>query len=444
MPRGKESLVLDAIWRTQLVASFALDGTILDANQLFLDTMGYSLEELKGKHHSIFVPSDYASTPEYREFWRNLSSGTHKVAELRRLGMGGKEVWLQATYSPILDDRGDPISVIKFATNVTEQKQRIVDYASQIEAIRRSQCVVTFSMEGIVLDANDVFLEVMGYTLDEVRGKHHSMFVSAEYAASREYALFWEHLSRSEFQAAEFKRIGKGGKEVWLQATYSPILGGDGKPWKVVKVRRVLASFGTHVLQFASDVTEQKRRLAEVERQKALFLANMSHGTYLTSQPTCQHAFCAVQAICAYPLTHFLSEIRTPMNGIFGMLSLLKDTALDRAGRSYVDTCMRSAESLLAVLNDILLYSKADAGAIQLENLPFNLNDIVEDVLYIVSSSVTTVQDIGTEYRFGQLWLRSLIPRIDVTYFIKLDVPMFLVGDGSRLRQMCVVPSVGD
>lgn len=365
---------IDAIRRSHGVGVFALDGTILDVNSILLNALGYSLEEVKGKHHRMFLTPEDAKSQAYFLFWDRLSRGEFQTAEFKRIGKGGREVWLQATYTPIMDSSGKVYKVVKIATEVTEQKLRAADYRGQLEAIQRSHAVATFSMDGFVIDANQIFLQSMGYTLAEVQGKHHRIFVSKEDANSQEYLKFWESLNRGEFHSAEFKRVGNGGREVWLQAVYSPILDMNGKPYKVVKM--------------AMDVTEQKRRVAEADRGKSMFLANMSH------------------------------EIRTPMNGIFGMLSLLKDTTLDKTGRSYVDTCMRSAESLLAVLNDILLFSKANAGAIELEQIPFNLNNTIEDVLHIVASSVTPAQDV------------------DVTYFVKPDVPMFLIGDESRLRQV--------
>lgn len=366
---GDES-VEDNTSRSHLVATFAPDGTVLEANDTFLRVLGYSLEEVRGKHHSIFVPPESVTGREYVEFWERLKRGEFQAAEFKCICKSGKEVWLWATYTPMADNK-----VVKVATDVTHQKLRTAELEAQSTAVRLSQAVVTFAMDGTILDANAIFLHMMGYTLDELKGKHHRLLVASKYAGSREYVDFWERLRRGEFLAVECLRIGKSGKEVWWQATYTPVLDLNGRPFKVVK--------------FASDLTEQRRRYTELNRQKSLFLANMSH------------------------------EIRTPMNGIFGMLSLLRDTQLDSAtGQSYVDTCMRSAESLLAVLNDILLFSKADAGAIQLERVPFNLNSVVEDVLHIVSSDVTCSQ------------------QVDVTYFIKPDVPLFLLGDGSRLRQV--------
>lgn len=366
---------VDAVRQSQAVVSISLlDGTVLEANEIFLRTMGYALEEIQGKHHRLFFTNNFLSSEAYTTFWASLVRGETQTSEMKHLGKSGKEIWLQSHSVPVLGANVKPYKVLLFATDVTAQKLRCADFCGQIEAIRRSQAVITFSMDGLILDANDNYLQIMGYTLEEVKGKHHSLFVTKEYAESQDYAIFWQRLNQAEYQVAEFKRLAKNGKEVWLQATYTPILDLNGKPWKIVK--------------FATDITEQKLRLAEVDRQKSIFIANMSH------------------------------EIRTPMNGIFGMLDLLKDTALDGLGRSYVDSCTRAAESLLTVLNDILLYSKADAGAIQLESLPFNLNDIIEDVLFIVSSSITEVQDI------------------DLTYFMKLDVPVFLLGDAARLRQI--------
>jgi PAS domain S-box-containing protein len=152
--------------------------------------------------------------------------------------------------------------------------------ASALSAVACSHAVASFAMDGTVLEANPVFLKTMGYTLAEVQGKHHRLFVTSEYAASREYDMFWEQLGRGEFQAAEFKRVGKGGKEVWLLATYSPILDASGKPYKVIK--------------FATDLTEQKRRYTAVEREKSVYLANqcrMRSGHRSTASLACCRCF---------------------------------------------------------------------------------------------------------------------------------------------------------
>ncbi|TGL99621.1 methyl-accepting chemotaxis protein [Leptospira jelokensis] len=241
-----------AVDRSQAMIEFKMDGTILTANENFLTLMGYSLAEIKGQHHRMFVESKEANSEEYRQFWVSLNRGEFQTAEYKRIGKNGKEVWLQATYTPILDANGVPIKVMKFATDITENKKQIREFVGQIEAINKAQATIEFHLDGTIISANDIFLSTMGYSLSEIEGKHHRMFVEPNYVNSEEYKQFWTSLGRGEFQTAEYKRIGKGGKEVWLQATYNPILDLNGKPYKVIK--------------FASDITEQKKLAIETSR----------------------------------------------------------------------------------------------------------------------------------------------------------------------------------
>ncbi|TGL55203.1 PAS domain S-box protein [Leptospira kemamanensis] len=241
-----------AVDRSQAMIEFKMDGTILTANENFLTLMGYQLTEIKGQHHRMFVETKEVNTDAYRQFWASLNRGEFQTAEYKRIGKNGKEVWLQATYTPILDANGVPMKVIKFATDITENKKQIREFVGQIEAINKAQATIEFQLDGTILTANDIFLNTMGYTLSEVEGKHHRMFVESNYVNSEEYKQFWISLGRGEFQTAEYKRIGKGGKEVWLQATYNPILDLNGKPYKVIK--------------FASDITDQKKLAIETTR----------------------------------------------------------------------------------------------------------------------------------------------------------------------------------
>jgi methyl-accepting chemotaxis protein len=252
-----EALVA-AINRSQAVIEFRLDGTIITANQNFLQVLGYQLDEIKGRHHSMFVDDVYARGGEYREFWTRLSRGEFHAGEFKRVGKGGKEIWIQASYNPIFDLQGRPLKVVKFATDVTAQKLVAADYAGQIAAIGKSQAVIEFQMDGTILNANDNFLKTLGYSLDEVKGRHHTMFVDDVYARSGEYRDFWARLNRGEYQAAEYKRIGKGGREVWIQASYNPILDLNGKPFKVVK--------------YATDITPQKVAAVELDHKVKLTL----------------------------------------------------------------------------------------------------------------------------------------------------------------------------
>jgi methyl-accepting chemotaxis protein len=232
---AQASGMLEAIDKVQAVIEFSTDGIVLTANDNFLNAMGYTLDEIKGQHHSMFVEPAYKKSEEYRLFWEKLGRGEFDAGEYKRLGKGGKEIWIQASYNPILDAKGRPVKVVKFATDVTQQKLRNADYKAQLAAIGKAQAVIEFTTDGKIINANDNFLNAMGYSLDEIKGQHHSMFVEPAHKQSAEYRLFWEKLGRGEYDAGQYKRVGKGGKEIWIQASYNPIMDLNGKPFKVVK-----------------------------------------------------------------------------------------------------------------------------------------------------------------------------------------------------------------
>lgn len=272
--------IVSALNKSQAVIHFALDGSILWANNNFLNALGYSLDEIKGKHHRLFVEAEYERSAEYKLFWEDLRRGEYQAAEYKRIGKGGKEVWIQASYNPILDKKGQPFKVVKFATDITAEKLRNADLEGQISAIGKSQAVIHFGLDGTILWANENFLSTLGYGLDDIKGKHHRMFVDAEYERSSEYKTFWETLRRGEYQSAEYKRIGKGGKEVWIQASYNPIFDTSGKPFKVVK--------------FATDITRQVYKRIESERVGSLVDSGLSQ--ILGSVQTATHTTNIVSA----------------------------------------------------------------------------------------------------------------------------------------------------
>ena len=226
---------LDALDGVQAVIEFDLNGNILHANGNFCSAVGYRPEEIIGQHHSMFVDAAEAASPEYKTFWQKLKQGEYQSGEFKRFGKAGKEIWILASYTPVRDKTGAPYKVVKFASDITEEKNRSSYVAGQIDAISRSQAVIEFDLKGNILNANDNFCKTMGYSLDQIKGKHHSMFASADYARSREYAEFWETLARGEFSTGEYERIAAGGRKVLLQASYNPIFDLDGKPYKVIK-----------------------------------------------------------------------------------------------------------------------------------------------------------------------------------------------------------------
>jgi methyl-accepting chemotaxis protein len=226
---------IGAIGRAQAVIEFDMDGTVREVNDNFVRAMGYARAEVVGKHHSMLVEPAYAASSEYRNFWSKLNRGEGDVGTYKRVAKGGREVWLQASYNALPDASGRPFKVVEYASDVTEQMSRNADFEGQLAAIGRSQVVIEFNMDGTVRKVNENFARVMGYTQGDVLGKHHSMFADAAFAASAEYRDLWARLNRGESESGSFRRVAKGGREVWIQASYNPIPDANGKPFKVVK-----------------------------------------------------------------------------------------------------------------------------------------------------------------------------------------------------------------
>ncbi len=242
----EDKAIITALHASQAVIEFTPDGRILTANNNFLTTVGYGLNEIQGQHHSLFCDPDYVKSAEYRDFWQGLGRGDFVSSTFKRFGKGGKVIWLQATYNPVRDASGRVSKVVKFASDITDNKMRELDFLGKVNAISRAQAVIEFTPQAVVLNANQNFLDAIGYTLEEIRGQHHHMFCDKVQAGSPEYAEFWASLRRGEFKSAEYRRVGKGGKELYIQATYNPVFDDTGEVVKVVK--------------FAIDITNAVKR----------------------------------------------------------------------------------------------------------------------------------------------------------------------------------------
>ncbi len=262
--QGRGAGQLAAINRSQAVIEFDLAGKVLEANENFLATLGYSLAEIKGRHHSMFVSPEERDSAAYKQFWVDLARGEFSTGQYLRVAKSGREVWIQASYNPILGRGGKPVGVIKFATDITEQKNRLADLEGQQAAISKAQAVIEFDLTGKVLHANENFLAVMGYSLVEVVGAHHRLFVDPAERESAAYQQFWQRLGRGEYEAAQYRRIAKGGREVWIQASYNPIMDAKGKAYKVVKFATdITASFKGRQLEQAVRETGEVIGLAK-------------------------------------------------------------------------------------------------------------------------------------------------------------------------------------
>lgn len=241
--------ILQALDASQARVEFDLSGIILDANSNFCAALGYALVEIKGKHHRIFVDPEEAAAPAYQAFWDDLARGKYSSGKYKRLTKAGAEIWIEATYNPVLHGK-KPIKVVKFASDITETMRRALDDSRKLAAVSRSQAIIEFAPDGTILAANENFCKTVGYELSEIVSKHHRIFCDQQYAATAEYSRFWQALAAGTFSAGEYVRYGKGGREVWIQAAYNPILDDKGRVYKVVK--------------FATDVSERMSALSQL------------------------------------------------------------------------------------------------------------------------------------------------------------------------------------
>ena len=247
-----EKILSEVINRNYAVIYFKPDGTIIKANEFFLKTMGYSLEEVVGKHHSMFCEEKFTKTQEYKDGWNDLRAGKTLTAEFQRVKKDKSLIFLRASYMPVIEN-GKVLEVIKLAQDITKNRLKNLFFIGQVKAINKSNAVIEFDMNGNILNANDNFLNTLGYKKEDIVGKHHSIFCEESYKNSNEYKEFWKKLNRGEFDSGEYLRIAKNGNHVWIQASYNPILDMNGKAFRVVK--------------YATDITNKKNTMFEVEKE---------------------------------------------------------------------------------------------------------------------------------------------------------------------------------
>jgi PAS domain S-box len=260
--RGK----LAALDKVQAIIEFTPDGHVVHANSLFLQTMGYQLHEIVGHHHRQFVDPAEAGSTAYAEFWARLRDGQADSGMYRRLHKHGGEVWLQSSYNPIVDAFGRVTGVVKYATDVTDRRRSEADMGGRLQAIDRAQAVIEFALDGTILDANANFLAAMDYTLEEIQGRHHRMFVDPAEASSGSYHDFWAGLREGRHDGGLYRRFGRGGRIVWIQATYNPILDAQGRPVRVIK--------------YATDITAQTMAAQTLQRE----VVSLSHAVLDNAQ----------------------------------------------------------------------------------------------------------------------------------------------------------------
>lgn len=231
----EQNSYIDAIKNCNAVIEFTPDGIIVDVNSLFLDVVGYRREDVVGRHHSMFCDTHYVQSAEYRKFWDELRRGQSQSGEFTRFTRSGERIWLQANYFPVIQD-GETARVVKFASDVTERAFKRNEDAAVFEALDRSLAVIEFTPAGHILRANDNFLKTTGYSLADIEGQHHRMFCHDTFY--KENPNFWDELARGQFKSGQFQRKHRNGQDIWLEATYNPVIDIEGKVVKVIKLAR--------------------------------------------------------------------------------------------------------------------------------------------------------------------------------------------------------------
>ena len=356
---GRSRGLLAAIDRSLALIEFDTKGNVISANENFCRTLGYSLEEIKGRHHSLFVDPAWRDSQDYRSFWDRLGAGQFDAGQYKRIGKGGREVWIQASYNPVLDGEGRPVRVVKLATDITAEKLRAADHEGQMAAIGKSQAVIEFDLKGNVLSANDNFCRTLGYALEEIKGRHHSLFVEPAYRDSMEYRHFWERLSGGQYDAGQYRRVGKAGREVWIQASYNPIFDASGKPFKVVKYAADITERTIAAREFESELQKVVGTACEgrfdlrfsTEKKTGFFLdvAQRTNQLLETIDLSLRDMKQSLEAMSAGDLTQ---DLERPLPGLFDELKQAVNETLDRL-RGVINDVRGNADNLASAATQI-------------------------------------------------------------------------------------------
>ena len=401
---------IEAIGKSQLVIEFDLDGTILSANENFLKAVGYSLDEIQGKHHRIFADPVYAESDAYREFWQKLGRGEFFTGEFQRFGKGNKEIWIQASYNPIKDLSGRPFKVVKYASDVTDQKFKNANFEGQIGAISKSQAVIEFELDGTIITANDNFLNAMEYRLDEVQGRHHRIFVDPEEARSPEYAAFWQRLGEGHFDSSAYKRLKKSGREIWIQATYNPIFDMNGKPFKVVK--------------YANDVTNVIRT-AETAESTALNVQNVA-------------ASIEEMSVSANQITQNMKSSSESAEDI------LKATNDSKEKTEQLVETMQKMESISVLINNIagkinLLALNATIQAARAGEAGKGFAVVASEVKNLAKQTSEAIEKINSEIEYVQATSQSVVQSVDAIQGFATSVSEKVAGTANAVTEQSLV-----
>ncbi|MDV3442943.1 PAS domain-containing methyl-accepting chemotaxis protein [Pseudomonas otitidis] len=377
-PVSLGELELRAIRNAMAMIEFSPDGTILDANAAFLGVVDYKLDNVLGRNHSLFCTPELVRSPAYEEFWRRLRAGEHFSDRFMRLTRSGRQVWLEATYMPVLDEAGQTIRILKVATDITRQLEAEHVHESYVNAINHAMAAIEFDLEGGVVGANANFLGLMGYSLDEVQGKHHSLFCCPDEASGSDYQHFWDRLRHGEYISDRFRRLTRSGSTIWLRATYSPLYDSTGRPYGVVK--------------FATDITPQMLR-RDTEAAAAQLAQDIARETDITADRGTRTVAETVQVV---------TEIADDLAAVAGQIEGLNQQSEQITNIVQVIRSIADQTNLLALNAAIEAARAGDQGrgfavvADEVRQLAFRTSQATVEIKAVVQQNQSLAHDAVT------------------------------------------------